>query len=289
MNPASDVPVPWYALFGAFVAAAAVVGLLAPLGARYAARHRERFEESVGARMRESFLYIDAARLFAMQHLLAAAITVLVWWSSGRWQLALITALAAGAVPRWVLAALRRRRREAFRRQMADVLLLVAGGLRSGSGLGQALSQAVAEVQAPARDELGLLLREQRLGRSLDEALSSLERRMPIDETALFASALRIGAESGGSIAETLESLAGATRRKLEIEGKIRALTAQGRLQAWVMGALPFALAFVLFVLDPDSMRALVETWQGWAVCGTVLVLQAIGIASIRRIVAIDV
>ncbi len=90
-------------------------------------------------------------------------------------------------------------------------------------------------------------------------------------------------------MAATLESLAEAMRRKLAIEGKIRALTAQGRLQAWVMGALPGVLAVLLFLVEPVAMRALVDTWQGWVVSATVLALQAMGVAMIRRIVAIDV
>src|SRR5690606_3008551 len=207
----------------------------------------------------------------------------------GRWQVALLVALGAGALPRFALRRIRRRRQQAFRQQMPDLLLLVAGGLRAGSGLGQALAQAAAEIDAPARQELGLVMREQRLGVGLDQALSALSRRMPVEETTLFASALRIGAEAGGSMAATLESLADATRRKLAIEGKIRAPTAQGRLQAWVMGALPAVLAALLFLVEPTAMRALIDTWQGWVVSAAVVALQAIGVVLIRRIVSIDV
>jgi len=288
MNAASSIGL-WPVLFAVFAGAAALLGLGTLLGRRFAQRHRERFERAVGARMRESFLFVDTARLFVLQHLAAAAATLAAWVLSGYWQMALLVALGAGALPSLLLRRLRRRRLEAFRQQMPDLLMLVAGGLRAGSGLGQALGQAAAEIELPARQELGLLLREQRLGVGLDEALGGLARRMPIEETTLFASALRIGAESGGSMAATLESLAEAMRRKLAIEGKIRALTAQGRLQAWVMGALPAVLAVLLFLVEPVAMRALVDTWQGWAVSATVVALQAAGVAMIRRIVAIDV
>jgi tight adherence protein B len=279
----------WLALIGAFGASAALLALFVRTGTRFAARHRERFERGVGVRMREAFLFVDTTRLFALQHLLTLFAAAAAWWIAGAWSAALGVALAAALLPRLALAWLRRRRIEAFRQQVPDALMLVAGGLRSGSGLMQALVQATGELAAPARHEFGLLLRQQRLGVSLDDALASFDRRMPIEESALFASALRIGSAAGGSMAATLESLADAMRRKLAIEGKIRALTAQGRLQAWVMGALPSLLAVVLFAVDPASMRALVTTWQGWAVCGTVAVLQAIGVLAIRRIVAIDV
>ncbi len=279
----------WPVLFAVFAGAAALLALGTLLGRRFARQHRERFERAIGVRMRESFLFVDTARLFVLQHLATAAAALAAWVLTGHWQLALLVALAAGALPSLLLRRLRRRRIEAFRQQMPDLLMLVAGGLRAGSGLGQALAQAAAEIELPARQEIGLLLREQRLGVALDEALGGLARRMPIEETTLFASALRIGAESGGSMAATLESLAEAMRRKLAIEGKIRALTAQGRLQAWVMGTLPAVLAALLFLVEPVAMRALVDTWQGWAVSATVIALQAAGVAMIRRIVAIDV
>jgi len=279
----------WPVLFAVFAGAAALLALGTLLGRRFARQHRERFERAIGVRMRESFLFVDTARLFVLQHLATAAAALAAWVLTGHWQLALLVALAAGALPSLLLRRLRRRRIEAFRQQMPDLLMLVAGGLRAGSGLGQALAQAAAEIELPARQEIGLLLREQRLGVALDEALGGLARRMPIEETTLFASALRIGAESGGSMAATLESLAEAMRRKLAIEGKIRALTAQGRLQAWVMGTLPAVLAALLFLVEPVAMRALVDTWQGWAVSATVIALQAVGVAMIRRIVAIDV
>jgi tight adherence protein B len=288
VSAASSFPL-WPVLAAVFAGAAALLALGTLVGQRYARQHRERFERAVGARMRESFLFVDPFRLFALQHLLAALATLAAWLLSGRWQVALFVAVAAGAMPSLALRRLRRRRLEAFRQQMPDLLMLVAGGLRAGSGLGQALAQAAAEIGLPARQELGLLLREQRLGVGLDDALAGLARRVPIEETTLFASALRIGAEAGGSMAATLESLADATRRKLAIEGKIRALTAQGRLQAWVMGALPAVLAALLFLVEPTAMRALVDTWQGWVVSAAVVLLQAIGVALIRRIVSIDV
>ena len=93
----------------------------------------------------------------------------------------------------------------------------------------------------------------------------------------------------GGDLAEVLERLSGSLRRKLAIEDKIQSLTAQGRLQGWIMALLPAAVAVALFAIEPVAMQPLVSTWQGWSVCALVLGLQGAGLYFIRRIVAIDV
>src|SRR5690606_37193271 len=161
-----------------------------------------------------------------------------------------------------------------------------AGALRAGNGLSQAVAGAAAEIAPPARQELSLMLREQRLGASLADSLAGLQRRVRVEETALFASALRIGTESGGNVADALESLVDATRRKLAIEGKIRALTAQGRLQAWVMTMLPAGIAALLGAFDPEAMRPLLADWRGWIVCAAVASMQVAGFLPARRRVA---
>lgn len=167
--------------------------------------------------------------------------------------------------------------------------MLVASGLRAGLSLGQSLQQTAGEVAAPARQELQLLLREQRLGAPFDQALAGLERRMPIEEVTLLAAALRISRETGGNLAETLEALGESMRKKVAIEGKIRALTAQGRLQGWAMGLLPVVVAGLLWVVEPVAMSALVSTWFGLATCVAILVMQLLGLHFIRRVMRIDV
>jgi tight adherence protein B len=119
--------------------------------------------------------------------------------------------------------------------------------------------------------------------------MASLERRAPLDGVVLFAAAVRIAQESGGNLAETLERLAETLRRKAAIEGRIDALTAQGRLQGWVMAALPLVVGAALFAIEPLAMRPLLTTWQGWVVCAAVVALEGLGLHVIRRIVDIDV
>ena len=280
---------PEHVLVAAFVSAAAGFAALSALALQMARRHRERFERTVDRSLRGAFLFVDPGSLHRMSMLLAVVITLVAWVLSANPIVAIVAALAAGALPGLAVARIRRRRVDAFRQQIPDLLMLIAGALRAGTGLAQGLAGAAAEIAPPARQELALMLREQRLGATLAESLAGLQRRLRVEETALFASALRIGTESGGNVADALESLADATRRKLAIEGKIRALTAQGRLQAWVMTMLPAGVAALLGAFDPEAMRPLLADWRGWIVCAAVALMQIAGFLTIRRLVAIEI
>jgi tight adherence protein B len=212
-----------------------------------------------------------------------------VLWLTGQPLAAFIALLALGAVPGVVLAWLRRERLKTLSAQWPDAVMLVASALRAGSSLAQGLGQAARELPAPAGLELSLTVREQRLGVSLDDAMAHLERRVRLEAVTLFAASVRIAQETGGNLAETLERLADTLRRKASLEGKIDALTAQGRMQGWVMAALPLAVGAALFAIEPQAMSPLVSTWQGWCVCAGVVLLEGLGLFFIRKIVSIDV
>jgi tight adherence protein B len=278
----------WVLAAGFASVALAVMAVAGAVGLR-ARRWRERFDADLGAGLRQSFVYLDPGRLFRLN----LAVLALASIAAGAWTGQPIVAVAVlalfGAVPGLGLAWIRRRRLARLAAQWPDATMLVAGALRAGSSLPQAIGQAARELPAPSGRELDLVAREQRLGVGLDGALSSLERRVPLDGVVLFAAAARIAQESGGNLAETLERLADTLRRKAAVEGRIDALTAQGRLQGWVMAALPLAVGAALFAIEPVAMRPLVSTWQGGLVCMLVIALEAIGLHVVRRIVDIDV
>ena len=150
-------------------------------------------------------------------------------------------------------------------------------------------TQLVIEAPAPLGQEFTLLLREQRLGATLEQSLNGLARRIPTPTTVLTVSAMRIASETGGGLAEMLERTSHTVRSRLQIEGKIRALTAQGKLQAWIVGLLPIGLMLVLDQMQPVTMSVLWNTPMGWGALAGIGVLEALGIFVIRRIVAIDV
>src|SRR5690606_27931877 len=237
----------------------------------------------------EFFLFIDPMQLWVANLMLCVVAAALAAALTG--SLVAVLAAVAGCVllPRRWLGHLRRQRLRRFDAQLPDALLALASALRAGAGVGTALREIVGEAPVPLAQEFGLLIREQRLGVPFDTALANLAARMPSEAASLVVSALRIAADTGGNLAEALERISTLLRARLHMEGRVDALTAQGRMQAWVVGCLPLLLALVLHRLEPEAMAKLWSTPIGWATVSAVVLMELTGLWLIRRIVRIDV
>ncbi|MEM7466916.1 MAG: type II secretion system F family protein, partial [Pseudomonadota bacterium] len=181
------------------------------------------------------------------------------------------------------------KRLRAIERQMPDALAMVAGSLRAGASLNIALENLVAEQPPPLSQEFDMLLKEQRLGVDLDISLGNMEKRIPLQDFSMLATALRINREVGGNLADTIESLGETLRRKGTMEGKIKSLTAQGQMQGYVMTGLPVLLAVLLNFLEPEAMEKLWTTGVGWVVIVVIVVMEVLGYSMIKKITTIDV
>lgn len=271
------------------IAIALLTWSLFDIGTSGLARYRRVFTERTRFNLRELFLFVEPQNLFAMNlggMLLVCALT----WTLGQ-SVVLAIGLTVGTafVPRLVLRHLHRRRLDALERQLPDALLMLAGGMKAGVSLTQAIAQLVLESRPPVSQEFDMVLREQRLGVSMDVALDNLNRRVPLQSVSLTVSAMRIASETGGQLAETLERASHTLRTKLAMEGKIKALTSQGKLQAVVVGALPLVLMYALNKLEPEAMNLMFTTTTGYATLTVILLLELFGVMIIRKIVAIDV
>ncbi len=271
------------------LASAVLAWFVIDMGTVTLKRYRTSFTKSAGFKAREFFLFIDPRKLFIVNLAGMALVPLLVSILTGSALLGVPVLLFMALLPRTLYAWMRKRRMRQFEEQLPDALMMLAGGMRAGIGLNAAIAQLVTETAGPLGQEFTLLLREQRLGLQLEQSLSNLARRVPTQTTTLVVSAMRIANETGGGLAETLERTAHTVRSRLQMEGKIGALTAQGKLQAWVVGALPLALMLVLNKMEPEAMAYLWHDRIGWATLAVIGVLEGLGIYVIRRIVAIDV
>lgn len=201
---------------------------------------------------------------------------------------AVVVALVLYLLPSRWFAWQRKKRRKQIESELPDALLFIASALRAGSALSVAIQVLVRDQQGPLGQEFGFVLKEQRLGVSFDDAIQKMSQRLDIPDFVLVVVALRVSKEVGGNLSEPLQVLAETLRKKAILEGRIDALTAQGRIQGLVMTLFPILLMGVLYLMQP-SMKMLFTTTIGWVVLGVVGVMLLLGYAMIRKIVAIDI
>jgi len=205
-------------------------------------------------------------------------------------------ALIGFMVPRFWLNNRKSSRLRAFNKQLPDTVTLIANALRAGSSFLQAIELVVRESRPPISIEFGRVIREVNLGLPFDLALENMVKRVKSEDFELMATAIAIQHQVGGNLAEILDSIAFTIRERIRIKGEIRTLTAQQRLSGYVVGALPFFLAFFIFLAAPkffDPMFAkppeLIGIPAGIWLLGIAVLAMGAGFMFIRRIVDIEV
>ncbi|MBU2812098.1 secretion system protein [Acidithiobacillus thiooxidans] len=252
-------------------------------------RGQNRFARDSQMGLKSLFIFADPVLLWKLNLMLLAVLPVLTWWASGSVVVAAGAAFLILLLPRLIMRWLQKRRLDRLHAQLPDALMMLASGLRSGANLQQAMEGLSRDLSPPISQELGLVVREQRLGAAFEDAIDLLAERIPSPDVQLVASALRISREVGGSLADTVARLGETIRKRLMMEQKIKSLTAQGRLQGIVMTALPALIILALLQIEPQAMGALFSTTQGWAVLAVAILCEILGYFWIRKIVSIEV
>lgn len=259
------------------------------LGSKASSEYKDRFQTETQVHMHELFFSADPKRLFIANISAMFLCAMLAWLMLGSVIVVVVVAAVFLFLPRWAFTWLRKRRIETIETQLPDALLMISGGARAGQSLLLAMRQIAGEVDAPLSQELDVIMREQRLGVALEDSLENFSRRVPTQSVGLMVSAMRIANETGGGLAETLERTAETLRATHAMELKIRSLTAQGKMQAWVVGLLPVFMIWILHKLEPEPMSMLWTTPVGYAVLATIILMEIFGVMLIRRIVAIEI
>lgn len=196
-----------------------------------------------------------------------------------------VVLLAAVGVIRYI----GNREKRRFEEQLPDTLTLLSTSLRAGYSLLQAVEAVAQEAPDPTAREFGRAIAEARLGRPVVDAMRGIAIRTQSQDFSWAVMAIEIQREVGGNLSEVLQTVADTMRARNQLKGEIRALTAEGRISAIVLGALPFAMALFLWTTNPDYLRPLFENTFGVVSVIVGLVLMVAGIFWLRKIVDIEV
>jgi len=263
------------------------------------ARYRERFLAEAAVELDDILLQMPANRILDLSIAIAAASFILFGGLSSflsdevNWirtvTIGTASAIVAFLAPRFYLRTLKKQRLAKFNEQLEDALLSMSSALKAGFSITQALENVASENRHPISFEFTLLLQELRLGVQFDTALRKMADRLESQDFELVAVAIITARQTGGELTSVLEELAGVIRERIRIMQRVRALTSQGRMQAWLIASVPFVLMFAMTRLAPDLMDAFFGSFVGIVVLLAVVCMVVCGFLWIRKITTIDV
>jgi tight adherence protein B len=196
-------------------------------------------------------------------------------------------AVAVPLLAKFGVGALGTRRQRAFADQLDDSLQLLASSLRAGHSLLQALASVAGEAEAPTSEEFARIINENRVGRELSLALDECALRMDSEDFVWVTQAIAINREVGGNLAEVLDGVGNTIRERNQIRRQVKALSAEGKLSAYVLMALPLGIAGFLSFSNPEYMAKFVHSLAGYAMIGAAAVEFLVGGLWMRKVVQI--
>lgn len=204
----------------------------------------------------------------------------------------LIAGICAGfglAIPAFVIKELEKNRRRKFAGQLVDALMILSSCLKAGLSLQQSFEVLIEEMPPPMSQEFGLLLRQMKMGVSLEEALASFKKRMRVDELDMIITSMMVSRETGGDLTETFATLAITIQERNKLLGKVNALCIQGKLQGIIMSIIPVAFAAFVYQTNPHFFDIFFQDDFGKMLLGYAVVSQVLGIIFIRKFSKVDI
>jgi tight adherence protein B len=200
-----------------------------------------------------------------------------------------IPALAAGALPVLLVLRKRKARMRRFEELFPDSLEFVSRSMRAGHAFSVSLEMIHREFQEPLAGEFRRTFEEHNLGLPLDVALQKLAKRVPSLDVHFFVSAVLLQKRTGGNLAEILDKLAYVIRERFKLRGRIRAISAHGRMTGIALSCIPVGVAVLMFYTNPDYVRFFFLDDVGNIMLGCAIALQIIGYLVMKHITKIEV
>jgi tight adherence protein B len=200
-----------------------------------------------------------------------------------------VVTMVGWSLPLIIVKALYEQRCDRFTDQLVDGLTIMSNGIKSQTNVAQSMERVIEIMGNPLKAEFQKVLSQHQLGQSFEDSLIDLGIRVPRPDVQMLVTAINILKETGGDLSQTFDNIVFTIRERQKLEKKIQALTAMGRFQGVVVTLIPFVLAVVLFIIDPQMIMPMFTTTLGLVMVFAMIGLQVIGGFFIRKIVTIKV
>ncbi len=193
-----------------------------------------------------------------------------------------------GAVPWMLLKSKQAGRSKALSAQLPDALDMLTSALRSGFAISRGLKLVETQMHPPISVEFGRVLEEVAFGISLPDALDGIVLRTKNYDLELLVAAIQTQLELGGNLAEVLDNISSMVRERVKLSGEISAATAEGRLSAGILVAMPFAIAVIISIVSPEYLQPLFHTQMGYMLLGLGAGLLLVGGLIMKKLIAVE-
>lgn len=192
-------------------------------------------------------------------------------------------------LPNFIFRIEAKKRKMQFNAQILDAIMILSSSLKGGLSLLQALEVLQEEMPAPMSQEIGLVVRENKMGVSLEESLKHLDKRMKLDDLTLVINSIAVARETGGDLTKVFSRLTTTIRDNRKLKDSIRTLTLQGRMQGVIMSALPFMFTWWVYTFNKDHFDIMFQSETGRMLMMLAVVLQIIGMFLIKKFSTINI
>ncbi|AZO09866.1 MULTISPECIES: type II secretion system F family protein [unclassified Mesorhizobium] len=240
--------------------------------------------------LRQAGMTVSIERFYLYSVVCGIALTVLAFLA-GAPLLVLPGALLAGALglPRWFVSFRRARRVKAFLEEFPNALDIIVRAVKSGLPLNDAIRLIANESPEPVRAEFRRVVDSQQVGMSIPDATLRMPETMPCTEAGFFGIVIQIQSQAGGNLSEALGNLSRVLRDRKKMKAKVQALSMEAKASAVIIGALPFVVAFLVYLSSPNYIMPLFTTSVGNLILGCSAVWMSIGILVMRKMMNFEV
>lgn len=229
------------------------------------------------------FIQVNRNRLIFFHTLIPFVLGIVVLFLFNNVFIAFISGAVGFILPTIYIKILEMQRKRNFLNQLVDALMIISSSLKGGLSLIQAIEVLSEEMSAPISQEFGVILRENKMGVTLDESLMHLYQRMKVEELELVINSLLVARETGGDLTKVFSQISTTIRDNRKLKDSIKTLTMQGRLQGIIMSVLPIIFISIILSFNSHHFDSMFQSEVGRMLIILAAVLQIVGIILIQR------
>ncbi|RUW75441.1 type II secretion system F family protein [Mesorhizobium sp. M2A.F.Ca.ET.067.02.1.1] len=240
--------------------------------------------------IRQAGMQVPIERFYMYSAVCSIILTALLFFvGAPLWALPGALLVGGLGLPRWFVSFRRTRRVKAFLEEFPNALDIIVRAVKSGLPLNDAIRLIANESPEPVRSEFRRIVDSQQMGMSVPDAAMRMSETMPCSEAGFFGIVIQIQSQAGGNLSEALGNLSRVLRDRKKMKAKVQALSMEAKASAVIIGALPFVVAFLVYLSSPNYIMPLFTTNVGNLILGCAGVWMSIGILVMRKMMNFEV